>query len=279
MSKVWLITGSSTGFGRVLAEVLLEKGERVVATARNLESLADLQKQYPDSLKALTLDVTNFAQIDEVIKSSNDWANRIDVLVNNAGFGLVGAIEECSMDEIRHQFETNLFGAIAMIQAVLPTMRAQKSGHILNISSVVGLTSYMGTGFYSATKHALEAINESLGKEMETFGIKSIAINPGPFRTDFAGRSLRLSAKTIDAYDGPVHDRRTGIQEMDGTQVGDPYKAALAMIAVVEAENPPQNLPLGKMAYDVFHDKAKKLVEDTETWKDTSLGADFDDAS
>jgi|LakMenEpi03Aug12_release.lakeMendotaPanAssembly.Ray.scaffolds.fasta_scaffold44560_3 NADP-dependent 3-hydroxy acid dehydrogenase YdfG len=279
MSKVWLITGSSTGFGRVLAEVLLEKGERVVATARNLESLADLQKQYPDSLKALTLDVTNFAQIDEVIKSSNDWANRIDVLVNNAGFGLVGAIEECSMDEIRHQFETNLFGAIAMIQAVLPTMRAQKSGHILNISSVVGLTSYMGTGFYSATKHALEAINESLGKEMETFGIKSIAINPGPFRTDFAGRSLRLSAKTIDAYDGPVHDRRTGIQEMDGTQVGDPYKAALAMIAVVEAENPPQNLPLGKMAYDVFHDKAKKLVEDTETWKDTILGADFDDAS
>jgi short-subunit dehydrogenase len=183
------------------------------------------------------------------------------------------------MDEIRHQFETNLFGAIAMIQAVLPTMRAQKSGHILNISSVVGLTSYMGTGFYSATKHALEAINESLGKEMETFGIKSIAINPGPFRTDFAGRSLRLSAKTIDAYDGPVHDRRTGIQEMDGTQVGDPYKAALAMIAVVEAENPPQNLPLGKMAYDVFHDKAKKLVEDTETWKDTILGADFDDAS
>ena len=279
MSKVWLITGSSTGFGRVLAEVLLEKGERVVATARNLESLADLQKQYPDSLKALTLDVTNFAQIDEVIKSSNDWANRIDVLVNNAGFGLVGAIEECSMDEIRHQFETNVFGAIAMIQAVLPTMRAQKAGHILNISSVVGLTSYMGTGFYSATKHALEAINESLGKEMETFGIKSIAINPGPFRTDFAGRSLRLSAKTIDAYDGPVHDRRTGIQEMDGTQVGDPYKAALAMIAVVEAENPPQNLPLGKMAYDVFHDKAKKLVEDTETWKDTILGADFDDAS
>jgi NADP-dependent 3-hydroxy acid dehydrogenase YdfG len=279
MSKVWLITGSSTGFGRVLAEVLLEKGERVVATARNLESLADLQKQYPDSLKALTLDVTNFAQIDEVIKSSNDWANRIDVLVNYAGFGLIGAIEECSMDEIRHQFETNLFGAIAMIQAVLPTMRAQKSGHILNISSVVGLTSYMGTGFYSATKHALEAINESLGKEMETFGIKSIAINPGPFRTDFAGRSLRLSAKTIDAYDGPVHDRRTGIQEMDGTQVGDPYKAALAMIAVVEAENPPQNLPLGKMAYDVFHDKAKKLVEDTETWKDTILGADFDDAS
>ena len=277
MSKVWLITGSSTGFGRVLAEVLLEKGERVVATARKLESLADLQKQYPDSLKALNLDVTNFAQIDEVIKSSNDWANRIDVLVNNAGFGLVGAIEECSMDEIRHQFETNVFGAIAMIQAVLPTMRAQNSGHILNISSVVGVTSYMGTGFYSATKHALEAINESLAKEMESFGIRSIAINPGPFRTDFAGRSLRLSAKTIDAYDGPVHDRRTGIQEMDGTQEGDPYKAALAMIAVVEAENPPQNLPLGKMAYEVFHDKAKKLVEDTEAWKDTILGADFDD--
>ena len=277
MSKVWLITGSSTGFGRVLAEVLLEKGERVVATARNLESLADLQEQYPDSLKALNLDVTNFAQIDEVIKESNDWANRIDVLVNNAGFGLVGAIEECSMDEIRHQFETNVFGAIAMIQAVLPTMRAQNSGHILNISSVVGVTSYMGTGFYSATKHALEAINESLAKEMESFGIRSIAINPGPFRTDFAGRSLRLSAKTIDAYDGPVHDRRTGIQEMDGTQEGDPYKAALAMIAVVEAENPPQNLPLGKMAYEVFHDKAKKLVEDTEAWKDTGLGADFDD--
>lgn len=279
MNKVWLITGSSTGFGRVLAEVLLEKGERVVATARNLESLADLQKQYPDTLKAVTLDVTNFAQIDEVVKASNDWASRIDVMVNNAGFGLVGAIEECSMDEIRHQFETNVFGAIAMIQAVLPTMRAQKAGHILNISSVVGVTSYMGTGFYSATKHALEAINESLAKEMETFGIKSIAINPGPFRTDFAGRSLRLSAKTIDAYDGPVHDRRTGIQEMDGTQVGDPYKAALAMIAVVEAENPPQNLPLGKMAYDVFHDKAKKLVEDTEAWKETILGADFDDAS
>lgn len=279
MNKVWLITGSSTGFGRVLAEVLLEKGERVVATARNIESLADLQEQYPDTLKALTLDVTNFSQIDEVIKASNDWATRIDVLVNNAGFGLVGAIEECSMDEIRHQFETNVFGAIAMIQAVLPTMRAQKAGHILNISSVVGVTSYMGTGFYSATKHALEAINESLAKEMETFGIKSIAINPGPFRTDFAGRSLRLSAKTIDAYDGPVHDRRTGIQEMDGTQEGDPYKAALAMIAVVEAENPPQNLPLGKMAYDVFHDKAKKLVEDTEAWKETILGADFDDAS
>lgn len=279
MSKVWLITGSSTGFGRVLTEVLLEKGERVVATARSVASLADLQTQFPDTLKSLTLDVTNFAQIEEVVKEANNWATRIDVLVNNAGFGLVGAIEECSMAEIKHQFETNVFGAIAMIQAVLPTMRNQRSGHILNISSVVGVTSYMGTGYYAATKHALEAINESLAKEMETFGIKSIAINPGPFRTDFAGRSLRLSANTIDAYDGPVHDRRTGIQEMDGTQEGDPYKAALAMIAVVESQNPPQNLPLGKMAYEVFHAKSAKLVEDTEAWKSTILGADLDDAS
>lgn len=221
-SKVWLITGSSTGFGRSLTEAVLQKGDRVVATARKPEQLGDLIEQYPEAAKAVPLDVTNLQEVGNAVKAAVDAFGRIDVLVNNAGYGSMGAIEEQSDEAIKRQFDTNLFGAINMIRAVLPTMREQRSGHILNISSVGGVVSMAGGGIYSSTKFALEAVSEALAQEVAPLGIKVTIIEPGAFRTDFSGRSLATPDRTIADYAQTSGKFMQWVQEVDGKQPGDP---------------------------------------------------------
>jgi NAD(P)-dependent dehydrogenase (short-subunit alcohol dehydrogenase family) len=271
----WLITGCSTGFGKVLAMRLAELGYRVCATARNVDSLNEIVEVSPENVLALTLDVNDQSQVDAAINQMVKKFGSIDVFANNAGFGLIGGVEECSLDEIRHQFETNVFGAIRMIQAVLPQMRGQGSGVILNLSSIAGIEAFPGSGYYAATKHALEAINRSLRLETAPFGIKVVAINPGPFRTDFHGRSLVLGKNRMPEYEDVVGKRRDGFADFAGKQPGDPHKAADAMIQVAEHENPPQRLFLGQMAYDLAHEAMHRMQTELEDWRDVTLSADF----
>lgn len=275
-SKVWLITGSSTGFGRSLTEAVLKKGDRVVATARKPEQLGDLIEQYPQATKAVPLDVTNLQEVGDAVKAAVDAFGRIDVLVNNAGYGSMGAIEEQSDEAIKQQFDTNLFGALNMIRAVLPTMRSQRSGHILNISSVGGVVSMAGGGIYSSTKFALEAISEALAQEVAPLGIKVTIIEPGAFRTDFSGRSLATPEHTIADYAETSGKFMQWVQEVDGKQPGDPAKAAQAMIQVVEHENPPLRLALGEDAVNGISKKLESMKAELDAWREVSINTAFD---
>ena len=244
--KVWLITGSSTGLGRALAQAVLERGYHLVATARQPEQLKELSDRYPDRVTTIALDVTNAQSIQQAVEAALNAYNRIDVLVNNAGYGTVGAIEEVNDDDIRRQFDTNLFGAINVTRAVLPTLREQRSGHILNISSANGISAFAGVGIYSATKFALEAISEALAQEVKPLGIKVTIIEPGSSRTNFSSRALSTLSHQINDYaqtSGKIVQR---LQERDGKQPNDPAKAAAAMIQVVESDNPPLRLALGE---------------------------------
>ena len=238
-AKVWLITGCSSGFGRSLTEAVLKKGDRVVATARKPEQLNDLVQQYPDTIHPVRLDVTNLQEVQAAIKSALNQYDRIDVLVNNAGYPAMGAIEELSDDEVRQQFDTNVFGVLNITRAVLPTMREQRSGHILNISSFAGVASFSGLGIYSATKFALEGISEALAQEVKPLGINVTLIEPGGFRTNVIGSSMVTPKHPIADYaetSGKTIDR---IRASHGKQPGDPAKAAIAMIQVVESDDSP----------------------------------------
>lgn len=277
-SKVWLITGSSTGFGRSLAEAVLQHGDRVVATARKPEQLSDLVAQYPNAVKVLRLDVTSPQEITEAVSSALNTFGQIDVLVNNAGYGAVGAIEEMSDESIRRQFETNVFGALNMMRAVLPTMRQQRSGHILNLSSVGGCVAFASTGIYCATKFALEALSESLLREVAGLGIKVTIIEPGAFRTDFNGRSLAKPDHLIEDYASITSGFLQWLEAMDGKQPGDPAKAAQAMIQVVESDNPPLRLALGADAVSVIEEKLKAMNEELQAWKSVSVATAFEGA-
>lgn len=273
--KVWFITGSSTGFGLCLTEELLRLGYRVSATLRKPEVLAELLQAHPDQLITPRVDVTVPAETRAAVEETVAKWGRIDVLANNAGYGLGGMIEDTPMDEVRAVFDTNVFGAIETLRAVLPVMREQRSGVILNVSSVVGLVAYRGGGFYAATKHALEAINESLSIEVEKWGIKVVAVEPGPFRTDFAGRSFRWASSRLEAY-SELYKTTEGIYErMDGAQAGDPLAAARLMIEVAECENPPLRLPMGKFAYEETELLVESLVSDRENWKEKLLATDY----
>src|SRR5580704_16530345 len=199
--KVWFITGASTGFGRLLAEEVLKAGGKVVATARNLDKVSDLEAKYPQTAKALALDVTKQAQVDAAVEQTVAKFGRVDVLVNNAGYGVAGAIEEVSEAEFMPMFETNVFGLLRVTRAFLPQLRKQRSGHVLNLSSIGGLLASPGLGYYSATKFAVEAISESLAAELAPLGIRVTIIEPGPFRTDFLGRSSVVAEKRIADYD------------------------------------------------------------------------------
>lgn len=275
-SKVWLITGSSSGLGRSLTEAVLKNGDRVVATARKPEQLNDLVKQYPDRIKAVRLDVTNLQDVQAATRSALNAYDRIDILVNNAGYGTVGAIEEVSDEDIKRQFDTNLFGALNMTRAVLPTMREQRSGHILNISSLAGVVSFLGAGFYSATKFALEAVSEALAQEAKPLGIKVTIIEPGQFRTDFSGRSLVPPAHVIADYAETTGKVFELAQAMDGNQPGDPVKAAAAIIQVVESDNPPLRLALGEDAVNSITQKLASMQAELDTWKSVSLSTAFE---
>ena len=275
LTPVWLITGCSTGFGRELVRAVLDHGQRVVATARNPETLAEFAS-HPDALVA-TLDVTVAAQIDDVVAQVQARFGRIDVLVNNAGYGYLAALEEGEDDEVRAMFETNVFGLINVTKAVLPGMRQRRGGHIVNISSMGGLVGFPGIGYYNATKFAVEGLSEALAKECAPLGIKVTIIEPGPFRTDWGGRSLKAPKVAIADYAETAGARRATIQGYNGKQPGDPVRAAKAIIAAVEAPQPPLHLLLGRPAYDLAQAKIKESTAEIETWSALSLGTDFPD--
>ncbi|MDV4070564.1 short-chain dehydrogenase/reductase [Elizabethkingia anophelis] len=272
---VWFITGCSTGFGRELAKQLFEKGYNVVVTARDTTKLNDLVAGHEGNSLVLPLDVTNKEQVQTAVAKAEETFGRIDVLVNNAGFGYFSSIEEGEDEKIRAQFETNVFGLIYVTQAVLPGMRKNKSGHIVNFSSIGGLRSFPALGFYHGTKYAVEGISETLEQEAKPFGVKVTLVEPGPFRTDWAGRSAFVTPVKIAEYDVTAGERIRMTEGYSGKQKGDPVRAALAIIKAVEAENPPFRLLLGKAAYDLANEKLESLKANFELWKDVSLGADF----
>lgn len=275
--RVWFITGSSTGFGRELAEQVLERGEKVVATARNVADVEDLVEKYPETARAVKLDVTKADEIKSSVESAINEFGKIDVLVNNAGYGLGGGIEEPSEEQIRRQFETNVFGVIHLMREVLPIMREQKRGHILNLSSIGGFRSGPSIGYYTATKFALEALSEALSKEVEHLGIKVTLIEPGGFRTDFAGRSFEQPENRIADY--TTSERIDKIGDYDGKQDGDPVKAVAAMIKVVDAENPPLRLPLGADAVKGMEEKMEAVRQNIDEWREVAVNTAVDEAN
>lgn len=274
-NKVWFITGSSTGFGRLLAEQALELGYKVVATARKTETIADLEAKFPETAKALVLDVTNDEDVRSSVKQAVEAFGTIDILVNNAGYGLGGGIEEPSMEQIQQQYDTNIFGVIRVMREVLPLMRQQKSGHIMNLSSVVGITAFPSTGYYASTKFALEALSEALSKEVEHLGIKVTIVEPGGFRTDFAGRSFTQPATRIEDY--VTSERVDKIGEYHNNQPGDPVKAVEAMIKIAEMENPPLRLPLGEDAVMNMEEKLNGVLKNIDEMRKIAVNTKVDE--
>jgi NAD(P)-dependent dehydrogenase (short-subunit alcohol dehydrogenase family) len=272
-SRVWFITGASTGFGRKLAEAALAKGDRVVATARKEETVADLEQQYPSHARAVRLDVTDLAQVKASVQAAIHAFGRIDVLVNNAGYGLMGAVEEVSDEQIRQQFETNLFGLLNVTRAVLPLLREQRSGHILNVTSVGGQVSFPVFGMYHGTKYAIEGISESLAQEVAAFGIKVTIVEPGGFKTDFSTRSLARATR-LPAYQ-PNYEAL--LKAFEGSVVGDPARAAQAMIQVVEFEQPPLRLALGADALGTIRAKLHSELDEYQRWETVTVSTAFDD--
>lgn len=268
--RVWFITGASTGLGKVLTETLAAQGHPVVATARKPEQITPA-----DNVLALELDVTKPQTISAAVSAAFAKFGRIDVLVNNAGYGLVGAIEEPTDEEIHKEFDTNVFGLLRVTRAVLPHMRAQKSGHILNLSSIGGLIASPGIGYYNATKFAVEGLSEALQAELKPLGIHVIVVEPGPFRTDFLGRSGAVTANVIDDYIATAGKTRQYFSDNDGKQAGDPAKAIAAMIAAVESPTPPKHLLLGVSAFNRMTARVELWHKDLEAIRETALGADF----
>jgi NAD(P)-dependent dehydrogenase (short-subunit alcohol dehydrogenase family) len=275
--RTWFVTGCSSGLGRALCQRLLEVGERVVCTARDVATLTDLVSQYPKTAISMRLDVTDPASIGAAAQKAMALPGGVDVLVNNAGYGLVGALEEVDEDAVRDAFDANVYGAYRLIRAFLPHMRARGSGHILNVSSMAGFNGIAGFCFYSATKFAVEGMSEALAKEVAPFGIKVVLIEPGPFRTDFRNRSMR-SAKPMDVYADTVGRFRKMLSDTDGKQPGDPHLAADAMIAVVNAETPPMRLPLGQVCVDQIRNKLAAVAEELDRWSAVSLATSFEPA-
>lgn len=274
-SSVWFITGCSTGFGRELAKILLDRGNRVVVTARNPKQIEDLAAGHDKQALALQLDVTNPSEIADAVKKAEAAFGQIDVLVNNAGYGYLSAVEEGEDKEVREMFETNFFGLVRLTQAVLPGMRKRRSGTIVNISSIGGFVGFPGVGYYNATKFAVEGLTEALAKECEPLGIHAIIVEPGPFRTDWAGRSLKTPKNAIADYAETAGTRRNNISGGSGKQAGDPIRACHAMIKAVESGKPPMRLVLGKMALDTARAKMDQVQGDLKTWQEITLGADY----
>ena len=273
--RVWLITGASSGFGRAIAEAALAAGDTVVLTARRVEALEDLRAAHPDRVAVLALDVTDQARITEVVAEVVLWYGRVDVLVNNAGRGIVGAVEETTDRELRELMDLHLFGPAALTRAVLPHMRRQGSGSIVQLSSMGGRFTFPGVGAYSATKFALEGLSEALAAEVAPFGIKVLIVEPGSFRTSFAGGSLDFSP-AIAAYDDIVGPVRKALPESDGHQAGDPAKAAAAILKALDAEDAPLRLPLGNDAVDGIIASADRAGADLLAWEKVSRDVEID---
>ena len=274
-SDVWFITGCSTGFGRELAKLLIQRGYRTVVTARELHKIEDIAADHPGQALALKLDVTRPEDVAASVRQAESAFGRIDVLVNNAGYGYLGTLEESSESEARAMFETNFFGLARMTRAVLPGMRSRRRGCIVNISSIGGLVGFPGVGYYNATKFAVEGLSEALQEELQPLGIKVLVVEPGPFRTDWAGRSMKISGREISDYAGTAWSNIDRISKGSGKQIGDPVRASEAIIKAVESDDTPLHLVLGKMALQAARTKLDQLKQETDSWEETSLGADF----
>ncbi|MFI6055082.1 oxidoreductase [Streptomyces violascens] len=274
-SPVWFITGCSSGLGRALAQAVLERGWRAVVTARDPGTVADMISGHEERAIALALDVTDSGQIANAVAQAHTAFGRVDVLVNNAGYGYLAAVEEGEDHEVRALFDTNVFGLVHTTKAVLPGMRARHAGHIVNMSSLGGLVGFGATGYYHATKFAVEGLSESLAAELAPLGIKVTIVEPAAFRTNWSGPSMRQSAIAIDDYASTAGIRRTSTLATYGNQPGDPARAAQAVIDAVTAENPPTRLLLGKAAYDIATAKLDSLRTTFDNWREATLSADF----
>jgi NAD(P)-dependent dehydrogenase (short-subunit alcohol dehydrogenase family) len=271
--KTWFVTGASTGFGKAFVEEALARGGRAIATARDTAALAYLSGQPADRVLTLPLDVTRRDQIAAAIAAAGAFGG-IDVLVNNAGYGFLGGVEESGDEEIEAQFAVNFFGALNLIRAALPGMRERRKGYIVNLSSIAGLRGFSGAGYYSATKFALEGLCEALAGEVADFGIRVMLVEPGYFRTDFSGRSIGVTRHAHPAYP-ELAQRRERIRAGDGTQPGDPVRGVRAVVAAMEAESPPLRLPLGPDGYELANDVCRTRLGEAERWRKTSEGTSF----
>jgi len=274
-NKVWFITGCSTGFGRELAKEVLEAGYKAVVTARKVSDIEDIVKEYPENAFAVKLDVTNAEEITAAVEQAKEHFGTIDILVNNAGIGYFGAIEESEDEEVRRMFEINFWGLANMTKAVLPIMRKQRSGHILNVASIGGLVGFPAVGFYNATKFAVDGYSDALSKELAPLGIHVTVICPSGFRTDWAGRSANNSKIVIEDYKATAEANKNNIRGYSGNQPGDPVRAAKAIVKVTETENPPLHLLLGAAALKGGRNKLEVLKKDFDAWAETTEGADF----
>ncbi|HTR94279.1 MAG TPA: oxidoreductase [Trebonia sp.] len=273
--STWFITGCSTGLGRALAAAVLDRGDNAVVTARAVARVADLAGAHRDTALALPLDVTDAAQVSTAVRAAQERFGAIDVLVNNAGYGYRAAVEEGDDADIQLLFATNFFGPVALIKAVLPGMRARRSGAIVNISSIGARRTPEGSGYYSATKAALEGLSGSLRKELAPLGISVTAVEPGAFRTDFSGRSLAQSGTVIADYAGTAGRRRKEHDTAHGNQNGDPAKAAQALITAVESPEPPAFLLLGQDALDTYRQAADAQLAEVRAWEKLTASTGF----
>jgi len=274
-SRAWLITGCSSGIGREIALAALARGHRVAVTARNPDSVADLVSANPDTAIALALDVTDRDQVARAVASAEDAFGAVDVLVNNAGYGYMAAVEEGEDAEVRAMFDTNYFGVVDMIKATLPGMRQRERGHIINISSMTGLVANPPNVYYSSSKFALEALTEGLAKEVTPFGIRVTAIEPGAFRTDWSTRSMKEAREPIEAYAATVGARKELIKLAGSKFPGDPRRVADAVLMVTELDEPPLHLLLGRDVYQAYREKLRSLMDSTAEWKSVTLDVNF----
>jgi NAD(P)-dependent dehydrogenase (short-subunit alcohol dehydrogenase family) len=274
-TPVWFISGCSTGFGRELARLLLEQGQRAVVTARGRDRVADLAALAPDRALALDLDVTDTGQIAAAVEAAEARFGRIDVLVNNAGYGYQSTIEEGEDARIRAQFDANVFGLFALTRAVLPGMRERQRGHIINITSVAGLAGFPGSGYYAASKHAVEGFSDALAAETGPLGLQVTCVEPGPFRTDWAGRSLEQTPSRIPDYADTAGARLQSTRAISGQQAGDPVRAAQTMIDIALRPDAPRHLVLGAWGYEAVTERLAGRIALIREWRETSLAADF----
>jgi len=273
--KTWLITGCSGGFGKLLAEAAAARGDQVVATARNTASLEELRQRHPATVRTVALDVTQADSIAHAVAATETAFGWLDVLANNAGHGFMGAIEEATPDEYRPLFEVNVFGLIETTRAALPLLRRTGGGRIVNLSSGAGIIGMGGHGYYNATKFAVEGLSEALAQEVAPLGIHVIIVEPGPFRTEFLGRSIAVARRQIEAYAATGGAARTYREGNDGRQPGDPAKAVAVMMQAIDAEDPPLHLPIGPRAFDLAERKLAALRKDMDAWRPVAIDTDF----
>jgi len=272
---VWFITGASSGLGAALARAVLEHGDNAVITARNADHLRDLVDAHPHSALAVPLDVTDHDQVVTAVKAATERFGAVDVLVNNAGHGYRAAVEEAAVDEVNELFATNFFGPVDLIKQVLPQMRQRRSGTIVNVSSIGAPRSNPASGYYTATKAALEGMSDALNREVAPLGIRVMVLEPGAFRTDFAGRSLTQSRTVINDYADTAGKRRKENDRTHGTQPGNPESAAQVIISTVEGDQAPFRLLLGTDAVQIVRDELQERIDEIDTWSDVSVTTDF----